>query len=172
MEEMFDIFDKEGNHLGTRSRSFCHSENPGVYHKPVWIWVINEKNEILLQQRSFKKKNFPGVIDAAATGHVDAGEAIIQGAKRELKEELQIDVKEEKITHVGQFLAQQTWELGQIYLVKIDSKTKIVFDENEIEKVFWVDFETLKKMFKNGEFAPYEDGYTDLIVKILSGYLQ
>ncbi len=41
MEEMLDTFDIDGNFLGIKSRSFCHSENPGVYHKPVWIWIKN-----------------------------------------------------------------------------------------------------------------------------------
>ena len=172
MEEMFDIYDINGNYLSVKSRSFCHSENPGVYHKPVWIWVVNENKKILLQQRSMKKKNFPGVIDAAATGHVDAGEPIIKGAKREVEEELGIVVKDENIAFLGEFLAQQTWEIGQIYVAKIDSKITITFDENEIEKVFWVDFETLKNLFKNNEFAPYEYGYTAFIIKSLGDYLQ
>ena len=41
MEEMFDVFDINGNYLGVKTKSFCHSENPGVYHKPVWIWIKN-----------------------------------------------------------------------------------------------------------------------------------
>lgn len=41
MEEIFDVYDENGKFLGTRTRSFCHSENPGVYHKPVWIWIVN-----------------------------------------------------------------------------------------------------------------------------------
>ena len=43
MEEMLDTFDIKGNFLGIKTRSFCHSENPQVYHKPVWIWIINSR---------------------------------------------------------------------------------------------------------------------------------
>ena len=42
MEEMLDTFDINGKFLGAKPRSFCHSENPGVYHKPVWIWIVSE----------------------------------------------------------------------------------------------------------------------------------
>ena len=72
--------------------------------------IFNENKEILLQQRSMKKKNFPGVIDAAATGHVDAGESTKTGAVREIQEELGIDISEEKLDFVGEFLAEDEWE--------------------------------------------------------------
>ena len=35
VEELFDVYDIKGNHVGVKPKSFCHSENPGVYHKPV-----------------------------------------------------------------------------------------------------------------------------------------
>lgn len=63
MEEIFDTYDREGNYLGIKEKSFCHKENPGVYHKPVWIWIINTKGEILLQKRASCKKNYPDLWD-------------------------------------------------------------------------------------------------------------
>lgn len=35
MEEIFDVYTRDGEYLGTKPKSFCHSENSGVYHKPV-----------------------------------------------------------------------------------------------------------------------------------------
>ena len=57
MEEIFDIYTREGKYLGKKEKSICHSSNPGFYHKPVWIWIINDKNEILVQKRAASKKN-------------------------------------------------------------------------------------------------------------------
>lgn len=56
MEEIFDVYTRNGKYLGTKTKSFCHSENPGVYHKPVWIRIINNNNEILVQKRAACKK--------------------------------------------------------------------------------------------------------------------
>lgn len=47
MEEMLDTFDINGNFIGVKPRSYCHSKNPGVYHKPVWIWIINSNGLIM-----------------------------------------------------------------------------------------------------------------------------
>jgi len=56
MEEIFDVYTRNGKYLGTKPKSFCHSENPGVYHKPVWIWIINDNKEVLVQKRAACKK--------------------------------------------------------------------------------------------------------------------
>ncbi len=95
MEEMLDVFDINGNYLGVKSRTFCHSCNPGVYHKPVWIWIINSKGEILVQKRAKMKKNNPHKYDMPVAVHVDAGETSISGCVRETYEELGIKTKEE-----------------------------------------------------------------------------
>ena len=59
MEEVFDIYTRDGKYLWTASKADCHSENPGFYHKPVWIRIINSKNEILVQKRAACKKIIP-----------------------------------------------------------------------------------------------------------------
>lgn len=56
MEELLDTFDINGNLLKPQTREFCHTENPGCYHKSVWIWIVNDKGEILVQKRSSLKK--------------------------------------------------------------------------------------------------------------------
>ena len=56
MEEYLDIYDEQGHHLGSKSRSECHCENPGFFHKSVWVWVINDNKDILLQRRALTKK--------------------------------------------------------------------------------------------------------------------
>ncbi len=52
MEEILDIFTKDGKFLGTKTRKECHSTNPGFYHKPVWIWIVNDKKDVLIQKKS------------------------------------------------------------------------------------------------------------------------
>ena len=63
MEEIFDIYSRDGKYLGKAEKTKCHSKNPGFYHKPVWIWIVNNKNEILVQKRAACKKNHPNEWD-------------------------------------------------------------------------------------------------------------
>ena len=86
MEELLDVYTRDGKYLGVRTRAECHTEKPGFYHKPAWTWVYNSKNEILVQKRALCKKRWAGYWDMACAGHVDAGETPKQGAMREAKE--------------------------------------------------------------------------------------
>ena len=56
MEELFDVYDINGDYIGVKPKSFCHSKNPGVFHKPVWIWIVNANGQVLLQKRAATKK--------------------------------------------------------------------------------------------------------------------
>lgn len=57
MEELLDTYDIDGNFLGVKPRSFCHSENPGCYHKAVWIWIINDRGKYLFRKEPLPRKS-------------------------------------------------------------------------------------------------------------------
>lgn len=43
MEEKLDVYTRDGKYLGIKSKTECHSENPGFYHKPAWTWVYSSR---------------------------------------------------------------------------------------------------------------------------------
>ena len=173
MEEILDIYSKEGNHLGTRTREECHSKEPGFYHKPVWIWIINSKNEILVQKRASVKKSFPNYWDMPSAGHVEAGESSIKGAVRETAEELGVITNEEDYIYVGEYISQVTWEIGQVYLLKKDIELEdIKLQVEEVDEVKWLSFEEFKKLFYSQDFIPYDEEYKAMSIKIIEKYMQ
>jgi len=95
--EMFDVVDEDDNVIGQASREECH-EN-GLTHRSTSVWVFNSKGGLLLQKRS-KNVTRPGKLTISACGHVNSGESYDDAARRELKEELGIDV-DIKFIHKG-----------------------------------------------------------------------
>ena len=95
MEELLDVYTRDGKYIGVKSRKEFSKGNPGFYHKPAWTWVYNSKGEILIQKRSENKKMFPNFWDMSCAGHVDAGETVIEGVLREAKEERGIEASKE-----------------------------------------------------------------------------
>ena len=90
MEEMFDVYDKNGNWRGVYPRRECHG-NPDLIHRVVHVVVFDSTGKkILLQKRSQNKDIQPGKWDTAVGGHVNAGEKLDDAACRELREELGI----------------------------------------------------------------------------------
>lgn len=87
MEEIFDVFNEKGEYLNqTASREVCHSK--GLWHKAVTVFIINSKEQVLLQKRSPNKKLWPNCWDITAGGHVLSGEFGFQSIIREVEEEL------------------------------------------------------------------------------------
>ena len=120
MEEIFDIYTRDGKHLWTAPRSVCHSENPGFYHKPARIWIINDDDKILVQKRAATKKNHPNKRDMPSAGHVLAWEKTIDGAIRETHEELGVETKKEDYKFICEYIADKAFEIAQVFLLKLN----------------------------------------------------
>jgi isopentenyl-diphosphate delta-isomerase type 1 len=168
-----DIYSKDGKYLGTKTREECHDKQPGFYHKPVWIWIINSKNEVLVQKRSSVKKSFPNYWDMSCAGHVEAGESFIRGAVRETAEELGVVTNEEDYVYAGEYISEEAWEIGQIYLLKIDIELEnIKLQVEEVAEVKWLSFEEFKKLFYSQDFIPYDEEYKEMSIELIQKCIQ
>ena len=97
--EYIDIFDENNNPMGKiKEKTKAHEE--GNFHRTAHIWIINGKKELLLQKRSATKKSHPNCWDISGAGHIRAGESVIEGAIRELKEELGIEANENDLRFI------------------------------------------------------------------------
>jgi 16S rRNA (adenine1518-N6/adenine1519-N6)-dimethyltransferase len=94
--ERFRVVDKNDKILRDASRSEVHANN--LRHRAVHILIFNPAGEVYLQQRSRWKDRHPLKWDSSAAGHVGAAESYDETAQRELKEELGITVRLEKIS--------------------------------------------------------------------------
>ncbi len=171
MEEIFDIYTRDGKHLGTKEKTVCHSSNPGFYHKPVWIWIINDNNEILVQKRAATKKKSPNKWDMPSAGHVVAGETVLEGAIRETFEELGVETIESDYKFMFEYIKDSSFELAQVYLVK-KNISNFKLQEDEVSEVKWLSFDEFKKLIYSDEFAPHDMEYKDLVVKMFEDYLR
>jgi 16S rRNA (adenine1518-N6/adenine1519-N6)-dimethyltransferase len=94
-KERFPVVDKNDRIRGYASRSEVHGNN--LRHRAVHILIFNPVGDVYLQQRSRWKDRHPLKWDSSAAGHVMAGENYDQTARRELNEELGVDVPLERI---------------------------------------------------------------------------
>lgn len=90
-DEWFDVLDDSGQRVGRARRSECH-HNPSLIHPAVHVFVFNSRGLLFLQRRSPTKDIQPGRWDTSVGGHLRPGEMPEEGARREMKEELGVDV--------------------------------------------------------------------------------
>lgn len=90
-EELIDVLDERGIKTGeVLPRSEVHKK--GLWHRIIVVAIVNEKNQILLQQRSHNKDKNPDKWDISVTGHLSAGQDSLMAATREISEEVSVSL--------------------------------------------------------------------------------
>lgn len=172
MQEMLDTYDIKGKFLGVKPRDYCHNGEPGCYHRSVWIWIINDKGEILVQKRSAIKKKSPNKYDISAAGHVVAGETLLQACVRETKEELGITASENDFIFLKEILKQEGWEFGESYVLLTKWKIEEMnLQLEEVAEVKFLKYEDFIKLFYSDEFCNRSKEYKDWVCKELKGFI-
>lgn len=88
--ELWDLYDKNRNLLG---KDHIRGEilPDDTYHLVVHVWIQNSKGQYLISQRSASRPMFPLMLECVG-GSVLKGESSCQGAVREVKEEVGLDL--------------------------------------------------------------------------------
>lgn len=91
-DEWIEVCTPGGHPTGVKkSRTAIHAD--GDWHVASFVWVFDAAGRVLLQRRAPHKAVWPGRWDASAAGHVTAGETAVEAARRELAEELGLEVR-------------------------------------------------------------------------------
>ena len=162
MQETFDILDAKGRYTGkTATRDERHQS--GHWHKAVAIFIINSKNQVLLQKRSDSKKLWPGMWDVSAGGHVLAGEFGFQAVMRECEEELGLKLDKNDITFIGATTSTNLKgdvinnHFNEYYIVHKDlNPSTLKLQTEEVSEVEWIDRDEIIHRIQN-----HYEGITD-----------
>ena len=177
MDELIDILTSDGNPTGkTALKSDAHKN--GWFHATVHIWLYTADKKILLQQRAFTKKVFPGLWDISVAGHIAAGEDILTAAKREVFEELGLPITEEELFKNGTRIHHVEHKNGiidnehhHVFIAELKSSVeKLILQKDEVEGVKLFDLEVLTstKNLENVLLPRFHDYYCMVYDKIES----
>ena len=97
--EIFKIFDENQKVIGLAPREEVH--RLGLWHETFHCWLVDTSNRMIyMQLRSENKKDYPGLFDITAAGHLLHTESEVDGV-RELEEELGIKVPFSDLTKLN-----------------------------------------------------------------------
>ncbi len=145
-QELFVVVDKDDNILGYRTRFECHHDKK-LIHRGANLLIFNDKDEILLQQRSLTKDKLPGWWMHAVGGHVGQGETYEEAIKRETWEELGVEVQM-KFVSKFLFIYPQETEMETLYTAVSDGP--FFPDPVEVSQVRFFSKNMLQKSVKSG----------------------
>lgn len=161
--EVIDLYNKEKQKLNKTFTRGKDKLNKDEYYLLEQIWIINKNKEILLTQRN-KNKSYGGLWEPT-TGHVKTKEKDIEGALRELKEELNITVKKQELTYIKHIIIDS--KIIDIWLLNKDIKLEqITKEQDEVTNIKYVSIQKFKEMQKNNELTPNLEYFIDVYEKI------
>jgi isopentenyldiphosphate isomerase len=152
-DELVDVTDENGNIIGTVTRTVMRSRR--LPHRCVYILVFDSSGRILIHRRTQTKDVFPGFWDVAVGGVLAAGEDWHEGAVRETREELGIDIEP---IFLGDFQYQDEHAhvFGRVFRVVHDGPFR--FQPEEVAEGGFVEPRDFKTRIRQNQFCP--DGLT------------
>lgn len=150
--EYWDLYDANKKKIGKIvKRGDCLNDDE--YHIVVNAWIRNSEGKYLISQRTANKSH--PLMWETTGGSIIQGEDSIQGAIREVKEELNVDLLPEqgKLIGSGTRYYKGCPDILDVYLFDVrDCKFDIQVQEEEVNDYKWASREEIKNLNDNGKF--------------------
>ncbi len=152
--EYLDEVDKN-NKLTGRALPKDEFHTRGFYYREVIGFIVNEKEEVLLQKRSKNKKIKPNLWEVCY-GHVSKGEEPEEAIIREVREEIGLEITSKNFSPLGIELTQEFYEeryhntFSYIYLIRTNKKVSdFKMQEEEVSDLKYISIAELKNLLEN-----------------------
>lgn len=176
--ENLTVYNEANQPIGTADRE--EAIKKGLLVEAVQLWVINpDTNQVLMQKRSKNKKSNPGKIDVSVSGHVKPNETATQAILREASEEIGLKDRQQLCCQMQKFAENQIdlrkfgrqghYAMTFFLVFSKDSLDAYTKDDDEVEELFFMDYEELKKRVReeDSEMLIPKSEKTEVIFSIL-----
>ena len=144
MTEYVILVNEKDEPVGTMEKMEAHQK--GLLHRAFSVFIFNNNNEMLLQQRAFSKYNSAGLWTNTCCSHPRPGEELINAAKRRLIEEMGIETA---LTHQTSFIYKTDFdndltehEFDHVFVGKYNSSPQI--NKDEVNDYKWINLTELR----------------------------
>lgn len=166
--EKWDLYDKnriKSDITIARGDSFPND----LYRIIIHVAIINSQGKMLIQQRQPFKHGWPDMWDVSVGGHVISGETSDQGAQRELKEELGINVDFTDIR--PSFTVNFDTGFDDYYILRKDIRlSELTLQESEVQAVKYADKDEILSMIDSRIFIPYHKSIISLLFDMAGNF--
>ncbi|MCK0110210.1 isopentenyl-diphosphate Delta-isomerase [Flavobacteriaceae bacterium S0825] len=143
-EEQVILVNKNDEQIGLMPKMEAHEK--AVLHRAFSVFIFNDKNELMLQQRALSKYHSPGLWTNTCCSHQRDGESNIEAGKRRLHEEMGFVTELKETTS---FIYKAPFdngltehELDHIMVGLYNEEPSI--NPDEVESWKWMDIEDVK----------------------------
>jgi isopentenyl-diphosphate Delta-isomerase len=170
-EENVILVNEKGESIGVMPKLEAHQK--ALLHRAFSVFVVNDKGELMLQQRAEHKYHSPGLWTNTCCSHQKEGETTIEAGKRRLKEEMGFVTELEELFS---FIYKAPFDNGltehefdHVLLGKYNKKPMINTDEVADWK--WMSLENIKSDLENNK-AIYTVWFNIIFERFLHHFIQ
>jgi len=149
MEEKVILVNENDEQIGLMEKIEAHEK--ALLHRAFSVFVYNDKNEVMIQQRALSKYHSPGLWTNTCCSHQKEGETNVEAGKRRLMEEMgfQTDLKE-----VTSFIYKAPFDNGLSeheydYILVGHYNEEPKTNPDEVASWKWMSLEDIKKDMNN-----------------------
>ena len=152
IEEQVILVNEQDEPIGLMNKMEAHEK--AVLHRAFSVFILNDKNEVMLQQRAHHKYHSPLLWTNTCCSHQRAGETNIEAGKRRLFEEMGFKAELKELFH---FIYKAPFDNGltehELDHVMIGYYTEApIINPDEVESWKWMTIEAIKEdMIENPE---------------------
>lgn len=155
--EKWDLYDENRIVIGEHVRGDELPDNG--YHLVVHVWIKNNKNQFLISRRAENRPTFPLMWECVG-GSVLTGESSLQGAIREVKEEIGIDFdkKDGKLlfSKVRKIINNKKYnDILDVWLFEFNGDFDLKnATTDEVECCKWLNINQIKDLYNDKKLVP------------------
>lgn len=159
--EKIDVLDSNYNKTG-KTINRGEKLKDGEYRAVVHILIFSSDNKLLIQRRNEKKQSWAGLWDVTCGGQVQAGESIKEAARRELLEEMGIDIDFSNIR--PSISAHFSNGIDENFIIKKDVLiNELSFNDNEVVEAKYATLNEIIDLINKKQFVPYYKSALELM---------
>lgn len=167
MEEMVILVNEKNEPIGLMEKIEAHEK--ALLHRAFSVFIINNKKEIMLQQRAAHKYHSPLLWTNTCCSHQRENETNIQAGKRRMKEEMGMDVE---LKEAFSFIYKAPFDNGLTeheydHVMIGYSNEDPVINPDEVADWKWVDAQSLRVDIKKNP-----ENYTEWFKIIFDKFYQ
>lgn len=166
-EEQVVLINEQDQVQGLMGKMQAHKE--GILHRAFSVFIFNNKNEMLLQQRAYGKYHSPGLWTNTCCSHPRENETYQDAAHRRIQEEMGFDCELKPVFHfiykadVGLGLIEH--ELDHVFVGNFEGTP--IPNPEEVASFKWISIDNLLK-----DLTQNPENYTEWFKIILNQYIQ
>ena len=145
IEEQVILVNEQDEPIGLMNKMEAHEK--AVLHRAFSVFILNDKNEVMLQQRAHHKYHSPLLWTNTCCSHQRAGETNIEAGKRRLFEEMGFQAELKELFH---FIYKAPFDNGltehELDHVMIGYYNEApIINPDEVESWKWMTIEAIKE---------------------------